>query len=151
MNKSFCKFTLFIVLLCSVVVRTYGINPEGGLQISRAHGVDCLGVWTYLQISENNRQSDGTYLVTIPVPPEGINDRYNPRGPGGPRFTNFLGNTVDIVFRSDVLEEIREYSISGAEPTIDVPVNLWIDPLYGTYNTSGSGMVCYYYIVLHAN
>ena len=148
MKKLFCKIVLVIVLLCTVVVRIYGINPDEGLQNPRA-GLDCLGIWTYLQISESNRQSDGTYLVTMPVPPEGISDRYYPRGPGGPRFTNFLGNTVDVVFRSDVLEEIREYSVSGAEPVFEMPVNKWVDGFL--YNTNGVGMVCYYYVVLHVN
>lgn len=150
MKTLFSKLALIAMLVSIMVICTYGTNPDGGIQEPRA-GVDCLGIWTYVQLSESNRQSDGTYLVTIPIPPEGLSNMYNPRGPGGPRFANFTGNTVDIVFRSDVLEEIREYSISGAEPVIDVPVNLWIDPLHGTYNTYGSGMVCYYYVVLHTN
>ena len=148
MNKFFCKFTLFIVLLCSVVVRTYVINTEEDPLNPRA-GLDCLGIWTYLQISESNRQSDGTYVVTMPVPPEGLHSYYMPYGPGMPRYRNFLGNTVELVFNMNALEEIREHSVSGAEPVLELPVNKWVDGF--VYNTNGIGMVCYYYVVLHAN
>ena len=148
MKRFFCKIVLSIVLLCTVVVRIYGINPDEGLQNPRA-GLDCLGILTYLQISESNRQSDGTYVVTMPVPPEGLHSYYTPYGPGMPQYRNFLGNTVDLVFNMNVLEEIREYSVSGAEPVLEMPVNKWVNGFL--YNTNGVGMVCYYYVVLHAN
>lgn len=148
MKNLFTKFTLICILLCVMVTRAYGTNPDGGLQEPRA-GLDCLGIWTYLQISERNRQVDGTFLVTMPVPPEGLHPFYNAQGPGMPQYANFVGNTVDLVFNSDALDEIREYSISGAEPVLEIPVKKWVNNFL--YNTDGVGMVCYYYVVLHAN
>ena len=53
------------------------------------------------------------------------------------------------IFGGVVLEEIREYSVSGAEPVFEMPVNKWVDGFL--YNTNGVGMVCYYYVVLHVN
>lgn len=145
LSKSF--FVFFIVMINALPLFSQTIEEVNKRDLS---GYDYLGIWCYVTISEANRQSDGTYRCTIAIPPEGIPAFGNPIGPGSPHFENHLGSTIDIVFSSDLADELR-FATDDNPATVEIPVNKWVlNYVYYTVETPGA-MRCFYSIVLQSS
>ena len=113
-------------------------------------GCDYLGIWCYVTISEDNRQSNGTFRCTISIPPEGIHTYGNPIGPGSPHFENNLGSTIDLVFSSDLADELR-FATDDNPATVEIPVNKWVRNCYYYTVETDNAVRCFYSVVLHSS
>lgn len=146
-NLSKSVLLFFVIVLNSLSSFSQTLDEINKRDLS---GCDYLGIWCYVTISESNRQSDGTYRCTISIPPEGIPAFGNPIGPGSPHFVNNLGNTIDLVFNSDLADELR-FATDDNPATVEIPVNKWVrDCFYYTVETLGA-VRCFYSVVLHSS
>ena len=82
----------------------------------------------------------------MPVPPEGIPPFTKPIGIGSPNFQNNLGNTIDVVFSSDIVSDM----MGATEGYFEFCVNKWIDRygLYTTTNPADGSPYCYYICIV---
>lgn len=146
MKKFITLFIIFVsVAMYAKVTKTISDTDQSPLA-----GPECLGIYKYITVSEANRRSDGCYVVTIETPPEGLDFYYSPRGPGMPRYENFLGNTVDLVFNRDLMDDLLGFTDDNPA-TIDIMVKKWYyQGIYHSTEIIGSTQ-CWYYIVVHTS
>ena len=138
MKTSILRFIIFTLL--SIVSVTSKAQSEWS-------GPECLGTHCYISVYINRDPVvDNWYLkYTINVPAEGSVDV---QGPMAAFLFNNLGNTVDLYIRKSQLDIIADGV--NCEIPIELWVNKWVTPL-GSYNTSGEGTRCFYWIKLLVN
>lgn len=129
----------------SVIYESQLYNENNYILSDRLHENPCLGVWCTLTVSASNYQN-GYYYCTMPVPPEGIPPYTKPMGIGAPSFQNHLGNTIDVVFSSDLVSDM----MGATEGYFEFCVNKWIgsNGLYTTTNPGNGAPYCYYICIV---
>lgn len=146
MKKGFILFALFLLAVnFKVSAQSVDLIESYYDYDSRIHQNECLGVWCTLTVSASNYR-DGYYYCTMSIPPEGIPPFTKPIGIGSPSFENNLGNTIDVVFSSNIVHDM----LGATEGYFEFCVNKWLNS-YGLYTTTDpqdGSQRCYYICVV---